>query len=235
MVEDKIQYGKDTILASGYGIVAKQVMKDRRISHTAKAIYSYICSYAGASGNAYPPVGLICSDLQINKDTYYKHLKALREVGYISVEKHYNKGKFQNNVYIINLVPCPNSSDTVSSDTVKSDTNINSSNSNSLKSNKELFTLLQDNNDEYISFYLRVFENHKHRKHMRVSKESYDYILTAIGILRSSDIDYDEWRQQVVNHFNNLPKSNNGNILAFLKASHRYFEIDVDGVISGRY
>jgi hypothetical protein len=31
--------------------------------------------------------------------------------------------------------------------------------------------------------------------------------------------------EKVVEHFDNLPKKNNGNILAFLQASFRYFEV----------
>ena len=43
----------------------------------------------------------------------------------------------------------------------------------------------------------------------------------------SFDIDKKEWEKQAVYHLNHLPKNNNGSILPFLKASHRYFEVGV--------
>ena len=42
------------IFSMGYGHIAKLVMKDKDLTVEAKAIYSYIASYAGASDTAYP-------------------------------------------------------------------------------------------------------------------------------------------------------------------------------------
>lgn len=47
------------IFSMGYGHIAKLVMKDKDLTVEAKAIYSYIASYAGASDTAYPSVDLI--------------------------------------------------------------------------------------------------------------------------------------------------------------------------------
>ncbi len=43
---DKMMNGMD-ILAMGYGIIPKMVMKDKQLTVEAKAIYSYIASFAG--------------------------------------------------------------------------------------------------------------------------------------------------------------------------------------------
>ena len=132
------------IHAKGFGTIPKIVMQDRRLKPTAKAIYAYFCSYAGAGSTAFPSVNKIIYDLNMNKDTYYKHLDVLKDCGYVTVTPNRAEGnKFDNNIYtlIFNPVavakvekkekkPCPKKSETGKkpfpkiSDTEKSDTNI---------------------------------------------------------------------------------------------------------------
>lgn len=106
------------IFENGYGFIAKKVMKDKRLDIYSKAIYSYICSYTGKGSDAFPSQKLICADLGISKDTLYKYLKQLKELGYITTkQENGNKGKFTNTIYTVNLVPCMVSSDTVTTET----------------------------------------------------------------------------------------------------------------------
>jgi hypothetical protein len=49
----------------GYGTIPKMVMRDRRLSATAKCIYAYFCSYAGAVKRS--PGELIIFDLQVTR------------------------------------------------------------------------------------------------------------------------------------------------------------------------
>lgn len=128
-----------------YGILSKTLMKDQSIDIKAKAIYALLCTYAGSSRTAFPGVSLILSDLNISKDTYYKHMKSLKEAGYIRVKKtNDDLGKFQSNIYT--LSPCPNSSDTENPDTenptaANQDTNNNNTKSKSINSKKVEKTL----------------------------------------------------------------------------------------------
>lgn len=92
--------------AQGYGTIPKLVMKDRRLTPQAKAIYAYFCSYAGCGSTAFPKVSQIMYDLNISNKTYYKHFDLLTEFGYITVVKIKKKGnKFDNNVYKLNTNP----------------------------------------------------------------------------------------------------------------------------------
>jgi hypothetical protein len=91
--------------AKGYGTVPKAVMKDSRLTLTAKAIYAYFCSYAGAGNRVFPSRNTILNDLGIQQVTYYKHFKLLKNCDYIRVEQVRNNGKFLHNIYT--LVPCP--------------------------------------------------------------------------------------------------------------------------------
>lgn len=159
------------IHAKGFGTIPKIVMQDRRLKPTAKAIYAYFCSYAGAGSTAFPSVNKIIYDLNMNKDTYYKHLDVLKDCGYVTVTPNRAEGnKFDNNIYtlIFNPVvvakvekeekkPCPKKSETGKkpfpkfSDTEKSDTNIiNNTINNNINNN---------NNNNATAHHENIFEN----------------------------------------------------------------------------
>ena len=71
--------------ATGYGTIPKAVMQDPRMDITAKAVYAYFASYAGAGRTAIPAVTQIIRDLGVSKPTYQKAMKVLKELGYITV------------------------------------------------------------------------------------------------------------------------------------------------------
>jgi len=80
-------------------------------------------------------------------------------------------------------------------------------------------------NEIFLSCYLQEYHSKFCKQHPKVTNEQKAYINKSIRLLKEYDIEYYTWARAVGKHFNNLPKSNNGNILAFLRASHRYFEI----------
>ncbi len=89
-------------MSQGYGIVPKLVMRDQNLTIQAKAIYSYFCSYAGTGTTAFPTVNHITYDLKISRDTYNKHLKLLKQYGYIKIEQQRNeKGIYSKNIYTL--------------------------------------------------------------------------------------------------------------------------------------
>lgn len=90
------------VMGNGYGQMPKMVAKDKDLSIEAKGIYAYMASYAGGGESSFPRVSLICSDLNISEDRYFKHRKPLIEKGYVTIKKNTKKGKFDNNVYILN-------------------------------------------------------------------------------------------------------------------------------------
>ena len=85
--------GGDSVLipinidSKGYGKIYKSVMRDRGLPLLAKTIYAYFCAYAGCGCQAFPKREKILHDLQINKDTFTKHLNLLVEGQYISKER----------------------------------------------------------------------------------------------------------------------------------------------------
>jgi biotin operon repressor len=100
-----LNLGNGTILEHGYGIVAKDVLKDRGLSVVSKAIYSYLCSYANNENKAFPSVEHIAFDLDVSVKSVYKYIRELREYGCITVTQERNEdGKFSRNIYTIELV-----------------------------------------------------------------------------------------------------------------------------------
>lgn len=90
------------IYNAGYGLIPKTPMRDKRISAEAKAIYSYLCAFAGQTNRAYPHLEMILDEIGLSEKRFYKHRKQLIDFGYISIEKHRDKNNsFTNNVYVI--------------------------------------------------------------------------------------------------------------------------------------
>jgi len=90
------------INAKGYGILPKIPMQDQRLTPTAKLIYAYFCTFAGAGEVAFPSANKIMYDLGIKDiDTFRKHRKQLEHCGYIHVEQSTKKGVFCSNIYTL--------------------------------------------------------------------------------------------------------------------------------------
>lgn len=95
-----VQY--EGILAKGYGLIPKLVMKDGNLSIEAKAIYAYFASYAGQTGQAFPGVDLICAELNISKKRYRIHRQTLIDKGYVEIKRERLESGFSKNIYILN-------------------------------------------------------------------------------------------------------------------------------------
>ena len=73
--------------AKGYGKIYKTLMRNRSLPLLAKTIDAYLCAYAGCGDSAFPKREKILRDLQMNKDTFTKHLARLVKDGYIAKER----------------------------------------------------------------------------------------------------------------------------------------------------
>lgn len=172
----------------------------------------------------------IAKMLNIGPTTVYKAFKQLEKCQLIKQERQgINK---PNKIYVAKITPtfkneCSGTSESAGPDiqnmkgnhTNISDTDINNTNS---------YTVLTNSyHANFLEVYFKEFQQHFGKKHMRIYPEQLDYIDECISVLKCEDVDIEEWAVQVKKHFDTLPKSNNGNILAFLPASYRYFEVDL--------
>ncbi len=93
------------IRSKGYGMIYKAVMQDKRLSVTAKAIFAYLSSYAGAGTVSFPSRTRILKELGISESTYYKHFRQLIDCGYLTVVQRKVDHKFSVNDYYFNEFP----------------------------------------------------------------------------------------------------------------------------------
>lgn len=89
----------------GYGIIAKKAMRDKNLSIEAKAIYSYICSFAGAGATSFPGVALMLKELGISEKRFYNHRKQLIDTGYLTIVKQRKNNRADKNLYTIESEP----------------------------------------------------------------------------------------------------------------------------------
>jgi len=112
-------------------------------------------------------------------------------------------------------------------------TKLNNSNPNKTKGVYIDFPINGDN------MLLRIYNSYFYRKfnknHMQITENNLDTIIDWLIELTSSEVDTDFWNEQVNEHFNNLPKGNNGNILYFMECSHRFFEVPNPKQSAGGY
>lgn len=98
--EDQLKI--EGVNCKGFGILPKYVMLDPDLSLEAKTIYAYFCSFAGNGNTAFPSWQTIVFHLQLNKDTYYKHLKQLTEQGYLTItQERAERSIFAHNIYTL--------------------------------------------------------------------------------------------------------------------------------------
>lgn len=144
---DRIEIIQDT----GYGLIPKKIMRNKNLSIQAKAIYSYLASFAGNTGKAFPSTNLMADELGISRNTLFKYLKELRDVEAISIKRERgSNGTFEKNIYYLNnsintKEPCTKKPYTVKPDMAYPDmdtpdmvnqyTNSNNSNSNIFNNN----------------------------------------------------------------------------------------------------
>jgi DNA replication protein DnaD len=177
------------INAQGFGMIAKMVMLDQRLTIEAKAIYSYFCSYAGGGSTAFPSVSKIIYDLKISKDRYYKHFKLLVECGYITIRQTKDKGKFANNIYRImsNPVscpqnedmgsPCPENSYKENSNTENQETNINNININNFNN---ILDDVDDKRAREVEEVANEYKNYSSKKITPVNLKSLNKLLDVV-------------------------------------------------------
>ena len=174
---DKLKTTK--VNSKGFGTIPKMVMRDKDLTIESKAIYAYLASFSGAGDTAYPSVGLMCDELNISRDRYYRHREHLIEKNYIEVNQRQNEAGWSNNIYTLVSEPCPYFKDTQDKDTQNKDTQdkdtqnkdtiinssiINSSITNSTnKSSPDSANAKYDDDSPYVKLAVRLHEHIKQR------------------------------------------------------------------------
>ncbi|MCL1830043.1 MAG: helix-turn-helix domain-containing protein [Oscillospiraceae bacterium] len=80
-------------------------MLDQNIDIKAKAIYAYLCSYAGTGYEAFPSLSDSVSCLGISIKTYYKYIHILMDDKYITTKNRTKNGMRASTIYILSTDP----------------------------------------------------------------------------------------------------------------------------------
>jgi len=236
-IDSKKFIQKNPIFKRGYGIVAKEVMEDDRLTIEAKAIYCYLCSYAGTKFICFPSIKMIQDKLKISEKRFYRHIDLLKEYGYITIDRESRKGKFQKNYYTIITAPVRQNAvlqneGLQNAGLQNGGTNINSLKSNNLNNNtlesnmnKESYISLEDSTDDYVIEYLNQYKRKYRKEHHWVTIEQFDRIESALSDLRGNgDVDIECYEEGVAEYLDNIPDTNNGSMLCFITVFGRIYE-----------
>lgn len=89
--------------------------------------------------------------------------------------------------------------------------------------NKKNYLDLPIQGSVLLNIYNQYYFNKFDKQHMKISEKNHDLVLSEMERIAELT-DNEEFEDIVYYHFANLPKSNNGNILAFIPAFQRYLE-----------
>lgn len=93
--------GAENRRSGSYGYILQGVMRDKRLSVEAKAVYAYLSSFADSDGHCFPAVDTICGELGMSKARYYRHFRQLTEMGIVQVNQSRRANRLGGNVYCI--------------------------------------------------------------------------------------------------------------------------------------
>lgn len=83
----------------GYGVVYQDVTRNSNLSAATKGLYAYLSSFCGTSDECYPSVETIIKEMNMGKDTFYRHINALVAAGVVEKHQTLNNGKFGRTIY----------------------------------------------------------------------------------------------------------------------------------------
>ena len=88
----------------GYGIIPRAFTRDKSITLGAKAVMSYLLSFASSTGECFPGQRLMAEELGVGSQTVQKYIKELKDKNLLEIEQRRGDvGVFKSNLYKIKL------------------------------------------------------------------------------------------------------------------------------------
>lgn len=203
--------------------IVNSMLQDVRLSFKARGLLSYMLSKPDGFKFYLDEMTKHTTD---GKDSIRAGLKELEKLGYV---RRYavkdQRGKIQS--WELDIYESPSIHPESGFPDVENPTLLtNDIKTNDKRLNK--YITFTSNDNSFVETYLKYFRLKKNKQHMRVTEEQHQMIHDQIEEIRSYGITYEEWETEVKDHFEKLPKSNNGNIIAFLHAAPRRFDVNLD-------
>lgn len=155
----------------GYGVVYQDVTRNSNLPAATKGLYAYLSSFCGTTDECYPSVETITKEMDMGKDTFYRHINALVAAGVVEKRQTLNNGKFGRTIYRLthevkildypvtdngetekNYFPITDNRDTDSPATGSKETNNNITNNNNTKNNIDYQLIADMYNDTCVSY-----------------------------------------------------------------------------------
>lgn len=192
------------------------------------AAYCYLARCANQGSKAFPSYNTIANKTGMSRSTAIRVVAELEELKLIRkiIRKSDNRTENYSNVYVVEhevrgsvRETPPSATDTPGSvrETPYKELSIKE------PINKKYYIHRQA--DDYIKAYASLFQEKFNKHHMKVTDRQLDYINWAVGEIKLM-CELSEFTAEVKQHFSELPKGNNGSIIAFLETSKRHFDID---------
>lgn len=204
-----------------YVMVNKEFVNDRNLSWKAKGVLLYLLSKPDDWQVYEADIVEYAKD---GKDSVKVAIKELMSSGYIVRGKRNRDSNGRLCSYDYSVFESPQIHHSGFSYVGKSAPNNNELINNNIK---DIYIEFPFADHSFLNTYNYYFKQVFKKDHMRVTPSQLEDIMNWIHELESYDIYDADFNQQAYDHFRNLPKSNNGNILAFRQASKRYFEVDI--------
>ena len=83
----------------------REIMRSKDLTPEAKAIYAYLCSFAGCNTSCYPGVDMMRSELQMGADRFYKHMHYLTQKGIVTKTQERDGNRWGRTIYTLNHTP----------------------------------------------------------------------------------------------------------------------------------
>lgn len=90
--------GFDPISAHGFTQMPNVILREKKLSIGAKAVYACLLSYAWQDPTCFPGQGRMADDLGVSKRSVITFLKELERAGYLEKER---RGLGKTNVYVL--------------------------------------------------------------------------------------------------------------------------------------
>ena len=206
-----------------YVMINKQFVNDATLTMKAKGLLTFLLS--------------LPDDWKVYEDEIVKHFKdgkasvrsAIKEListGYIERERIRNSiGQLNGYNYYVYEVPTMSENQKMDNPLMDNSTLLSNNSTNNKVT--DMYMNLPINGHSFFRIYNFCFHNKFGKDHMKITQRNIELAEKVFSELREYDVNDKRFSKAVEEHLSNLPKSNNGNIMAFLKASKRHFDIDV--------
>ena len=209
--------------------VSNFALRDTKLSLKAKGLYSLIQSYITLENFILYKTTLKKQCLE-GSTAFESAWSELKTMGYLIQYKSKNKGGFF--VYEYDLLDIkqeiihtpktyPMDNPLGGKGGLYNKTGLN----NTYLNNTNILHHLEELNNEYVNKYMKLLRC-RNKKQKKVSDVNYSYISDCMNDI-SNYIDMTTFTNGAFEYISELPDNNDGDILAFIKASKRIFDIDI--------